>query len=64
MLCQSPAPFTNAKGEPYLETHHIEWMAKGGEDTVENTVALCPNCHRKMHVIDDENDKIKLRLIS
>ncbi|WP_068985414.1 HNH endonuclease [Lysinibacillus xylanilyticus] len=22
---------------------------KGGEDTIENCVALCPNCHRKMH---------------
>ena len=63
MLCKSPAPFSNDSGEPYLETHHIEWMAKGGEDTVENTVALCPNCHRRMHVLDDENDKIKLRRV-
>ena len=23
-------------------------------------VALCPNCHRKMHIIDDEEDKEKL----
>ncbi|HFQ5179900.1 TPA: HNH endonuclease [Vibrio vulnificus] len=49
-------PFKNAKGEPYLETHHIVWLAKGGDDTAENTVALCPNCHKKMHIVDDAKD--------
>ena len=33
-LCAKPAPFSNAKGEPYLETHHIVWLARGGDDTV------------------------------
>ncbi|WP_258000386.1 HNH endonuclease [Pseudomonas aeruginosa] len=46
----------------HTETHHIEWLANGGEDTVENTVALCPNCHRKMHVVNDESDRIFLRM--
>lgn len=55
-LCEQPAPFANAKGLPYLETHHIVWLSKGGQDSVENTVALCPNCHRKMHVLDDKKD--------
>jgi 5-methylcytosine-specific restriction enzyme A len=55
-LCEAPAPFLNEFNEPYLETHHIEWLAKGGEDTIDNTVALCPNCHRKMHVLKDERD--------
>ncbi len=32
----------------------------GGDDSLDNTVALCPNCHRKMHVVNDENDKAKL----
>ncbi|WP_447555659.1 HNH endonuclease [Vreelandella sp. EE22] len=50
-LCQEPAPFETQKGEPYLECHHIEWLAKGGDDSIENTVALCPNCHRKMHAL-------------
>lgn len=43
-------------GNPYLESHHIIWLSKGGDDSIENTVALCPNCHRKMHVIADEKD--------
>src|SRR5262249_4037346 len=51
-LCEKPAPFEDKHGEPYLESHHVEWLAKGGADTVENAVALCPNCHRKMHVRD------------
>lgn len=59
-LCKRPAPFRNLKKEPYLETHHIIWMSRGGLDTIENTVALCPNCHRKMHVLDLDEDKQKL----
>ena len=55
-LCLQPAPFKNAKGEPYLETHHIVWLSKGGEDTAKNTVALCPNCHKKMHIVDNVKD--------
>jgi 5-methylcytosine-specific restriction protein A len=59
-LCQQPAPFLRADGTPYLEAHHIIWLAKGGGDTNENTVALCPNCHRKMHIVDDDSDKLLL----
>lgn len=60
-LCKKEAPFKNKDGEPYLETHHIEWLSRGGTDTLDNTVALCPNCHRKMHVLDLEVDKEKLK---
>nr|WP_257903542.1 HNH endonuclease [Pseudoalteromonas sp. CR1] len=52
-MCQlynQPAHFKNISGEPYLETHHIIWLAKGGKDTIANTVALCPNSQRKMHI--------------
>lgn len=55
-LCLEVAPFADAKGRPYLETHHIVWLAKDGPDTVENTVALCPNCHRRMHVLALDSD--------
>ena len=48
--CQKPAPFTSAKnGKPYLEVHHIVTLKDGGSDTIENVIALCPNCHRKRH---------------
>jgi len=59
-LCEKEAPFRNNKNEGYLECHHIVWLAQGGSDTIENTVALCPNCHRKMHVLNRKADKEKL----
>lgn len=48
-LCRKKAPFLKKNGEPYLEIHHIKWLCDGGADSIQNTVALCPNCHRKMH---------------
>ena len=59
-LCGKEATFIGSDGEPYLESHHIVWLAKGGADSVENTVALCPNCHKKMHVVKDAHDIEKL----
>ena len=56
-LCKQPAPFLNKNKQPYLEVHHIIWLSKGGEDSIENTVALCPNCHRRMHILDLDEDK-------
>ena len=48
--CTKSAPFLRKKdGKPYLEVHHIKQLADGGEDTVENAIALCPNCHRHIH---------------
>jgi 5-methylcytosine-specific restriction protein A len=48
--CGSPAPFTRAAdGTPYLEVHHVQPLSTGGLDTLDNVVALCPNCHRKAH---------------
>lgn len=55
-LCHQKAPFCNSRNEPYLETHHIIWLSEGGADSVDNVVALCPNCHRKMHIINDDAD--------
>jgi len=56
-LCGQDAPFHDRSGQPYLEVHHIQWLSKGGEDKIDNAVALCPNCHRKMHVLDLRVDK-------
>ena len=48
--CNNPAPFRRARdNSPYLEVHHIQMLADGGEDTVENAIAVCPNCHKKLH---------------
>jgi len=48
--CNKKAPFLKAKDKtPYLEVHHIIQLAHDGEDTVDNAIALCPNCHREKH---------------
>ena len=48
--CHRDAPFLRAKdGSPYLEAHHKIPLSRGGEDTVENTIAVCPNCHMELH---------------
>lgn len=60
-LCNKPAPFITRAGEAYLECHHVEWIARGGDDEVYNAVALCPNCHRRMHVLDEPDDVAKLK---
>jgi hypothetical protein len=59
-LCSLAAPFRDYSGNPYLEVHHIVWISRGGEDSVDNAVALCPNCHRKMHVLDLPKDRAYL----
>jgi len=63
-LCGEEAPFRDRYGEPFLETHHVNWLSRGGEDVITNTVALCPNCHRKMHVLDRKRDKEHLKDIA
>jgi 5-methylcytosine-specific restriction enzyme A len=60
-LCQQSAPFLDTNGEPYLESHHVEWLSRGGPDTIENTVALCPNCHARVHVLDLDSDRERLQ---
>ncbi|WP_258231267.1 HNH endonuclease [Salmonella enterica] len=48
--CKLPAPFfRRVDSSPYLEVHHKIRLADGGDDTVENAIAVCPNCHRKLH---------------
>lgn len=60
-LCECVAPFHDKRGKPYLEVHHIDWLSKGGEDSITNTIALCANCHRKMHVLNNKRDVKKLK---
>lgn len=48
--CGKPAPFNRKSNDtPYLEVHHKVPLADGGPDILENTEALCPNCHRQRH---------------
>lgn len=48
--CSTDAPFIRKKdGTPYLEVHHKIKLSDGGEDSIQNAIALCPNCHRERH---------------
>lgn len=48
--CDCPGPFfKDTNGQPYLEVHHIVPLADNGDDTIENSLALCANCHRHAH---------------
>jgi 5-methylcytosine-specific restriction protein A len=47
--CGCVAPFEGVDGMGYLEVHHLRRLADGGSDRISNAVALCPNCHRRMH---------------
>ena len=59
--CGEDAPFIDKQGKPYLETHHVMKLADGGKDIIDNVVAICPNCHRKVHVLNDEKDIVVLQ---
>jgi 5-methylcytosine-specific restriction protein A len=54
--CGKAAPFTRPNGQPYLEVHHVLPLSEGGPDTVDNAIALCPNCHRRAHHGSDRRD--------
>ena len=47
--CGENAPFISKSGDPFLEVHHINRRSDGGADAPENVIALCPNCHRRVH---------------
>ena len=60
-LCQQPAPFEK-DGQPFFHCHHVLWLARGGPDVIQNAVALCSNCHDRMHQLDRKTDIIRLSI--
>lgn len=53
--CAAPAPFESRQGWPYLEPHHTQRVSDGGPDHPAWVIALCPNCHRRVHHGRDGN---------
>lgn len=51
--CQEPAPFMSKTGKPYLHAHHVFELSDGGSDTPDTVIALCPNCHFRVHHGED-----------
>lgn len=56
--CDAKGPFLNDHDEPFLEVHHVEPLADGGADTINNAIAVCPNCHRRFH---HSKDRVQFR---
>lgn len=40
----------------YLEVHHLRPLSENGSDTPQNVVALCANCHRKLHYAKNKKE--------
>ena len=40
--------FVKKDGSKYVEAAHIDPLSLSRLDTIENVVALCPNCHKKL----------------
>jgi 5-methylcytosine-specific restriction enzyme A len=60
--CGELAPFLDTYGNPFLEVHHVKPLHLEGTDTISNTVALCPNCHRMFHYSKDK-DKLVVEVL-
>ena len=45
------------------DVHHILPLSKGGPDSYENMICLCPNCHRKFHTGEFELKETGKKLI-
>jgi 5-methylcytosine-specific restriction protein A len=63
--CGHDAPFFTYDNIPFLEVHHVHRLADGGPDTINNAIALCPNCHREFHFgvqRDDLVQKIRTKI--
>ena len=56
--------FIAKSGHPYLEAHHLIPISAQDDfsvslDVEANIVALCPNCHRKLHCGKDIDFELK-----
>lgn len=63
-LCGMPAPFKRLDGRPFLEAHHLDRISDGGPDHPAHVAAICPNCHRAVHLAEDASTRNnRLRVI-
>lgn len=63
-LCGHLGPFLDRNGRPYLEAHRLVPIQRCVKSDVESFVALCPNCHRKMHYLNLPEDVKRLKSLA
>ncbi|WP_440767389.1 HNH endonuclease [Natronorubrum sp. DTA7] len=61
--CENESPFVGEDGRPFLEVHHLHRRTDGGADHPDNVIALCPNCHRRVHY-GQNGEKFNQKLIA
>lgn len=59
-LCNNFAPFIGNDGSPYLEISSIDFQNSQKISDLENLVALCPNCHKKVKILRLKGDILYL----
>jgi 5-methylcytosine-specific restriction enzyme A len=62
---KGPFPTRAVPARPYLEPHHTERLSDDGPDDPASVIALCPNCHRRVHFGadgDEYNKQLKQQL--
>jgi 5-methylcytosine-specific restriction protein A len=63
--CGESAPFLAKGGTAYLEAHHTNRRSDTGPGDRTTVIALCPNCHSRVHYGQDGNaynDELKAKL--
>ena len=63
--CGKEAPFLTKDGSAYLEAHHTNRRSDMGPGDRTTVIALCPNCHSRVHYGQDGvsfNEDLRLKL--
>jgi 5-methylcytosine-specific restriction protein A len=63
--CGADAPFRGKDGLPFLEAHHTLRRSDSGPGRRQTVIALCPNCHTRVHYGadgDTYNEELKSKL--
>ena len=55
--------FTEAKHCGGMEIHHIVEVKNGGKASWDNLIALCPNCHKAVHLGLITTEQLQSRLL-
>lgn len=61
-MCGEDAPFRDKDDRPYLLFYKVD--DDNDLDPIHHYVALCPNCHAEMMVLDNSQQKEKLKRIA
>lgn len=50
-------------GQQLCHGHHIHWLSRGGEDSLQNMALVCPNHHAAIHRCDAQLDYVDMAFV-